>query len=43
MKFMTMIVAEMLCEPAGQILTLPNTKTEECGGFMRVQVMVDIS
>ena len=42
-KFMTMIVAEMLCEPAGQILTLPNTKTEECGGFMRVQVMVDIS
>ena len=40
---MTMTVAETLCEPAGQILTLPNTKTEECGGFMRVRVMVDIS
>ena len=42
-KFMTMTVTETLCEPAEQILTLPNTKTEECGGFMRVQVMVDIS
>ena len=42
-KFMTMTVTETLCEPAEQILTLPNAKTEECGGFMRVRVMVDIS
>ena len=40
---MTMTVAEMLCKPPEQILTLPNAKTEECGGFMRVRVMVDIS
>ena len=43
MKCMTTTVAETLCEPAGQILKLPNAKTEECGGFMRVRVMVDIS
>ena len=42
-KFMTTTVAKMLCEPAGQVLKLPNAKTEECGRFMRVQVMVDIS
>ena len=42
-KFITTTVAKMLCEPAGQVLKLPNAKTEECGGFMRVQVMVDIS
>jgi len=42
-KFMTTTMAEMLCEPAGQILKLPNAKTEEHGGFMRVRVMVDIS
>ena len=42
-KFMTMTVAETLCEPTGQTLTLLNTKTEVCGGFIRVRVMVDIS
>ena len=35
-KFITTTVAKMLCEPAGQVLKLPNAKTEECGGFMRV-------
>ena len=42
-KFMNTTVAETLCELAGQILKLPNAKTEDCGGFMRVRVMVDIS
>ena len=42
-KFMNTTVAETLCELAGQILKLPNAKTEEYGRFMRVQVMVDIS
>ena len=43
MKFMNTMVAETLCELAGQILKLPNAKTEECGSFMQVWVMVDIS
>ena len=43
MKFMTMTVAKTLCEPARQILKLPNAKTKECGGFIQVRVMVDIS
>ena len=40
---MTTTVAETLCEPIGQILKLPNAKTEKCGGFMQVRVIVDIS
>ena len=42
-KFMNTMVAETLCKLAGQILKLPNAKTEECGSFMQVWVMVDIS
>lgn len=42
-KFMTMTVAENLCERVGQVLWLPNAKTEEYGGFMRDRVMVDVS
>ena len=37
------MMAETLCELDGQILKLPNAKTEECGSFMQVRVMVDIS
>ena len=42
-KFMNMMVAENLCETTGQVLRLLDSKTEECGGFMRVRVMVDVS
>ena len=42
-KFMTTTMVENLCKLAGQVLRLPNAKTEECGGFMRLRVMVDFS
>ena len=42
-KFMNTMVAENLCETTGQVLRLLDSKTEECGGFMRVRVMVDVS
>lgn len=37
------MVAENLCETARQVLRLPDLRTEECGGFVRVRVMVDVS
>ncbi|XP_023917240.1 uncharacterized protein LOC112028778 [Quercus suber] len=43
MKFMNQTVAEGLCETVGVVQNQSNTKTEECGGFMRVRVLVDIS
>lgn len=43
MKFMNPTVAEGLCEIVGQVQSQPNSKTEECGGFMRVRVLADIS
>lgn len=42
-KFMNMMVAENLCETTRQVLRLSDSKTEECGGFMRVRVIVDVS
>ena len=40
-KFMTTTVAESLCETVGQVQKQP--QTEECGGFMRVRVLVDVT
>ena len=42
-KFMNPTVAEGLCETAGVVQNHSNLKTEGCGGFMRVRVLVDIS
>lgn len=40
-KFMTTTVAESLCETVGQVQK--QSQTEECGGFMRVRVLVDVT
>lgn len=42
-KFMNPAVAEGICETVGKVQSQPNSSTEECGGFMRVRVLVDIS
>ena len=42
-KFMNTMVVENLCETTGQVLRLLDSKTEKCGGFMQVKVMVDVS
>ena len=42
-KFVNTMVVENLCETTGQVLRLLDSKTEKCGGFMQVKVMVDVS
>lgn len=42
-KFMTKTVAESLCETVGQVQNQPPTRTEECRGFMRVRVLLDVT
>lgn len=42
-KFMNPTIVESLCEIVGQVLNQPNLKIEECGGFMRVRGLVDVS
>lgn len=42
-KFMTTAVVESLYESVGEVQNQPQTKTEDCGGFMRVRVLLDVT
>lgn len=43
MRFMNKAVVEGICETMGQVCCSTRAPTEECGSFMRVRVLVDIS
>ena len=42
-RFMNKAVVEGICETVGQVCCSTKTPTKECGSFMRVRVLVDVS
>ena len=42
-RFMNKAVAKGICETVGQVCCSTKAPTEECGSFMRVRVLVDVS